>query len=90
MVLAESDDTNVKDDEELIEGDFVIVKLVSAKLRIAHYIARIDAMDENEFDGVFLKRESSLGQNTFVFVINEKDEASFSKEDVVMKLPVPR
>ena len=56
MVFAESDDTNVSDDEELIEGDFVIVKLVSAKSRIAHYIARIDAMDENEFVGVFLKR----------------------------------
>ena len=89
MVFAESDDTNVSDDEELIQGDFVIVKLVSAKSRIAHYIARIDEMDENEFEGVFLKRESSLGQNTFVFVINENDEASFSKEDVVMKLPVP-
>ena len=53
MVFAESDDTNVSNDEELI-GDFVIVKLVLAKSRIAHYIARIDAMDKNEFEGVFL------------------------------------
>ena len=41
-------------------------------------------------NGVFLKRESSLEQNTFVFVINKNDEALFSKEDAVMKLPVPR
>ena len=63
MFFAESDDTNVSDDEELrpIEGDFVIVKLVSAKPRIAHYMARIDTMDKNEFEDVFLKRESSLG-----------------------------
>ena len=60
MVFAEKVDTNVSDDEELIEGDFVSVKLFSAKSRIAHYIARIDAMDEKEFEGIFLKRESSL------------------------------
>ena len=28
MVFAENGDTNISDDEELIEGDFVIVKLV--------------------------------------------------------------
>ena len=55
IVFAESDNTNVSDDEELTEGNFVIVKLVSARSRIAHYIARIDAMDENDFEG-----ESSL------------------------------
>ena len=53
-------------------------------------MAQIDAMDEDEFEGVFLKRESSLRQNAFVFVINENDEASFSKKDVVMKLSVHR
>ena len=86
--FAEGDDTNLSDDEELIEGDIVIVKLVSTS-RIAHYTARIDAMDENEFEGVFLKRESSFGQNTFVFVVNENDEALFSKKGVVIKLSVP-
>ena len=53
--FAKSDDANVTDDEELTEKNFVIVKLVSAKSRIARYIARIDAMDENEFEWCLFK-----------------------------------
>ena len=72
-----------------MEGDFVVVKVMSVKSRFVHYIARVDAVndDEKENEGVFLRRECSLWQDTPIFVVDEKDEASFSQQDVVLKLP---
>ena len=76
--------------EEIIEGDFVIVQ-VSGKSRVAQYIARIDIIDGDELEGVFLKRISSrvdIGPPRFV--LNDGDEASFAREDILKKLPVPK
>ena len=41
-------------DYQVIEGDIAIVKFVLAKSRIVHYIAWVDVIDGNEYEGVFL------------------------------------
>ena len=71
------------------EGEFVIVK-VAGKARIKHYIGRIDVVDGNEFEGVFLRRV--LGRNQMVaptFVVNDEDTALWTVEDIARKLPTP-
>ena len=42
-------------DEDVIEGDFVVVK-VAGKSRIVNFIARVDTIDNDEYEGVFLRR----------------------------------
>ncbi len=44
---AETSDEDGVSDDEIIEGDFVIVK-VSGKSRVVHYIARIDVVGKYE------------------------------------------
>ena len=62
-------------DQEII-GNFVVVK-VHGKSSMRHYIARVNAFDGDEFEGVFLQRVSSLNDFYFgaTFVINEDFEA---------------
>ncbi|XP_041377445.1 uncharacterized protein LOC121389863 [Gigantopelta aegis] len=89
--FTESGDSDVDDlDCEIIEGDFAVVKFESAKSRIVHYIARIDVIDGNVCEGVFLKREFSRQQTTPTFCINNNDNASFPKNDIIKKLPAPK
>ena len=75
-------------DLEIIEGDFVIVR-VQGKSRAVNYIARIDAIDDIEYEGVFLKKVHGKNQENQIFIIDEEDEALFMKEDIVTKLPLP-
>jgi hypothetical protein len=86
----ESDSDYDFQDNEIIEGDFVVVKFVSGKSRVEHHIARVDVVDGEECEGVFLQRQGSLQQVTPTFVLNEKDDASFPKTDIILKLPVPK
>ncbi|KAK6168029.1 hypothetical protein SNE40_004071 [Patella caerulea] len=76
-------------DYEVVEGDFAVVKFVSAKSRIVHYIARVDIIDGDECEGVFLQREFNRNQTMPTFMINNKDEGAFPKTDIVKKLPDP-
>ena len=75
-------------------GDYAVV-LVSGKARALKYIARVDDIDaDDEYEGVFLSKINSKikpGEKPEAptFVINEEDGASFSQEDIVLKLPVP-
>jgi hypothetical protein len=55
LELNDSDHSNVDDDTEYIEGDFVVV-CVKGKDRTLHYIARIDVLDDEGFEGIFLKK----------------------------------
>ena len=90
MHLIDTDD-DVESDDETIEGDFVVVKLPSGKGRQLHFIARVNVIDGDELEGVFLKRvaaNSSYGGKP-AFVIDQDDEASFPRQDVVQKLPTP-
>ena len=77
-------------DYQVIEGDFAVVKSVLAKSRNVHYIARVDVIDGDECEGVFLRREFSRHQTISTFMINDKDEASFPKKDIIRKLPEPQ
>ena len=80
-----------KADQEIIEGDFVVVK-VHGKSSMRHYIARVDAFDGDEFEGVFLCRALSLNDFDFgaTFVINEDDEALLLRQDIAKKPPNPK
>jgi len=73
-------------DEDIAEGDFVVVN-VKEKFRVIPYIARINSFEDDEYEGVFLKMIQSCGNfNKLVFLIDESDEASFTKTDIVHKL----
>lgn len=86
----ESDHEDENSLDEIVEGDFVVVKY-EGKSRMVHYIARVDVIDGNEFEGIFLKKVASkMSSRDWVFIPNSNDEASFPKEDVVCKLPQPK
>ena len=87
---SEDSDTDNDFNDEIIEGDFVVVKFQSVKSRFVHYIARIDVIDGDECEGVFLQREFSRVQTKPTFIINESDVSSFPKNDIIKKLPVPQ
>ena len=77
-------------DGEIIEGDFVVVK-VKGQSRFLNYIARVDAIDDLECKGVFLHRiPVRIAKSLPTFVIDSMDEASWSHNDIVRKLPMPK
>ena len=79
-------------DDEIIEGDFVIVK-VAGKSRVVHYIARTDVVGKYEYGGIFLHKVSgcvSAEGDGMIFVLNDDDEALFPADDIVQNLPQPR
>ena len=59
VVFAENSDSDSSEQEEILEGDFVVVKVMSVKSRFVHYIALVDALndDEKKYEGVFFRRE---------------------------------
>lgn len=84
-----SDDDCGLSDDDIMEGDFVVVN-VKGKARVIPYIARIDSFEDDEYEGVFLKKIQSCGNfDKLTFFIDENDEASFTKIDIVQKLPLP-
>ena len=84
-----SDDSDVDDDQEdIIEGDFVVVK-VHGKTRTMHYIARVDGFDGDEYEGVFLRRVLIRNDDRATFVVDTEDEALWLREDIAKKLPIP-
>ena len=89
---AETSDEDGVSDDEIIEGDFVIVK-VAGKSRVVNYIARIDVVGTYEYEGIFLHKVSgrlSAEGDDKIFVLNDDDEALFPADDIVQKLPQPR
>ena len=89
----DSDDSELSLDDEIIGGDFVVVRLQSVKSRFVHYIARIDSVHNDECEGNFLQKELHNLQavtSTPIFVIREEDKASFPKTDIIRKLPPPK
>lgn len=83
-------DSDFEEHEDIIEGDFVIVK-VAGKSRVVNYIARVDVADgSGEFEGVFLRKLSSKqGSDKAIFVADPNDEALFPQSDIMCKLPQP-
>ena len=87
------DDSSATDsfnvDSDITEGDFGIER-VEGKLRSVNFVARIDIIEDIEYEGVFLKKALAKDPTERpYFVINEEDEASFMKADIVVKLPTP-
>ena len=63
---------------------------VTGKARVVRYIARIDEVNDGEYECVFLhKIPSCLKDDCISFTINEKDDASLFASDIVFKLPPP-
>ena len=77
-------------DDEIVEGDFVITKIDSKTTRRPSqlFIARVEVIDNDGYEGVFLRKvRSQLGFEKSTFIIDESDGGSFSKADVMRKLP---
>ena len=88
--LVPLDDGTYSDvDNDLMEGDFVIVQVFGAK-QSKFFIARVDLINDDDYEGVFLKRLPKKLNGYSIFVPDESDEASFAKNDVAFKLPMPK
>lgn len=92
MLVSDSDCSKISDHQDLIEGDFVVVNIHGVKGNKHRYIARIDMIDGDEIEGVFLKKISGVraADGKQAFIINHDDEASFDKIDIIKKLPAPK
>ena len=84
------DNSDFSMDKNIVEGDYVIVN-VRGRSRVVQYIARVDEVDVNEYEGVFLQKLSGYitHHETITFIVNENDCASFVSDDVVFKLTPP-
>ncbi|GFN73601.1 hypothetical protein PoB_000010700, partial [Plakobranchus ocellatus] len=85
--LDDASDDDV-DDTDVIE-DFVGVK-VAGKSRIVNFIARVDIIDDDGYEGVFLRKVLSRLTGKASFIVDNNDTATFLKQDILTKLPVPR
>lgn len=90
MILQDTDSEAETSEDEVMEGDFVIVK-VEGSGRVVKFAARVDIVDEDEheFSGFFLKKVPGKAGEFPSFVIDESDSASWAAEDIVRKLPRP-
>ena len=87
-LVLESDTCTKESDDEVIESDFVVVK-VEGKSRKVRYIAQVATIDGDEFEGFFLKKVPQIIRHVPVFIINKTDIAAFQRNDVIAKLPEP-
>ena len=86
--MLESDTCTEESDDEVIEGNFVVVK-AKGKSREVRYIAQVDTIDGDEFEGTFFKKVPQIVGHVAVFLINKTDIAAFQRNDVIAKLPKP-
>lgn len=86
--LIQYDDDGLSDDDEIIEGDYVVVQ-VAGKSRVVPYIAWVDAILGDAYEGIFLQKVLGRSDGRVVFVPNEDDAASFAAEGILQKLPMP-
>ena len=89
--IDDSSGSEMEEDVEIIEGDFVIVK-VPGKKCVLHYVARVDVVGSEDYEGIFLKRMNGpkrADDGLHSFIPNPDDEAFFTKADIVHKLPTP-
>ena len=86
--MLESDTCTEESDDEVIEGNFVVIK-VKGKSREVRYIAQVDTTNGDEFKGTFFKKVPQIVEYVPVFIINKTDIAAFQRNDVIVKLPEP-
>ena len=84
------DDSDCSLDDNIIEGDFVIVN-VTGRGRLVRYIAKVDSVDADEHEDAFLQKVPGCLKDLkdITFVINEDGEATFLHNDIVYQLPPP-
>ena len=87
-LVLESGTCTEESDDEVIEGDFVVVK-VERKSQKVRYIAKVDTIDGDEFEGTFLKKVPQIVRHVPMFIIDKTDIAAFQRNDVIAKLPEP-
>lgn len=89
--LVKDSDDDMSDDE-LMEGDFVVVNIHGKKGTTQRYVARVDVIDGDEIEGVFMKRIPAQRptESKQAFIIDHNDDASFDRKDVVVTLPAPK
>ena len=74
------------ENNDIIEGDFVIKKIDGKKVRSILYIVRVEAIDDDGYEGVFLRKvPSHMNFDRPTFIVDETDCGTFSKEDIVKK-----
>ena len=78
-LVLESDTCTEEGDDEVIEGDFVVVK-VEGKSREIQYIAQVDIIDGDEFEDTFLKKVPQIVGHMPVC-------PTIQRNDVIEKLP---
>ena len=79
-------DQVIDDNDDIIEGDFVITRKDGKKARSILYIARVEAIDDDGYEGVFLRKvPSHTNFDRPTFIVDETDCGTFSKEDIVKK-----
>ena len=83
--MLESNTYTKESDDEVIEGDFVVVK-VEGNFQEVRHIAQVDTIDGDEFEGTFLKKVPQIVGDVPVFIINKTDIAAFQRNDVIVKL----
>ena len=54
----ESDEETSDEEMEIIKGDFVVVSL-AGKARVRNFIARVDVVDGDDYEGIFLRKVSA-------------------------------
>ena len=85
-LMLESNTCTEESDDEVIKGDFVVVK-VEGKSREIQYIAQVNTIEGDEFEGTFFKKVPQIVGHVPVFTINKTDIAAFQRNDVIAKSP---
>ena len=64
---------------------------VAGKSSHEHYVARVDVIDADELEGVFLQTVASkVNAEDVSFLPNSQDQASYTGDDIIHKLPKPK
>ena len=85
-----SDSSKFDESNGEIIRDFVVVK-VKGQSQFLNYIARVYAVDNVECEGVFLHRiPVCIAEGLPTFLNDSMDEASWSHNDIVKNLPMPK
>ena len=53
------DNTDCSIDDDISEGDYAVVN-VTGKAKVVQYIAKIDEVNDGEYEGVILQKSSQL------------------------------
>ena len=69
-------------DDELMECDFVVVNIHGMKGTTQRYVARVDVIDGDEIEGIFMKRirGHKPTESKQFFILDHSNEASFDKK----------